>query len=116
MPGESTTPRLRVLVVDDHDLFRTGLRALLAEEGFETADAVNGEAALRRVPGFRPDVVVMDLSMPGMSGIEATREILRVAPLTAVLMLSIVGDERRVLEAVRAGASGYLLKDAELGD
>jgi DNA-binding NarL/FixJ family response regulator len=100
--------------VDDHDLFRSGLRALLEKEGFETAEAVNGEAALRRVAGFRPDVVVMDVSMPRMSGIEATREIRRTAPQTAVLMLTIIGDDQRVLEAVRAGASGYLLKDAEL--
>jgi len=68
---------LRVLVVDDHELFRTGLRALLEEEGFEVADAGGGEAALVALPSFAPDVVVMDLNMPGMSGIEATaRELL----------------------------------------
>src|ERR687886_216523 len=108
--------RTRVLVVDDHELFRTGLRTLLEEEGFEVGDAVSGEAAVRRVRGFQPDVVVMDMNMPGMSGIEATREILRVEPRTAVLMLTIVGEEERVLEALQAGASGYLLKDTELDD
>jgi DNA-binding NarL/FixJ family response regulator len=108
--------RTRVLVVDDHELFRTGLRTLLEDEGFEVGDAVSGEAAVRRVRGFQPDVVVMDMNMPGMSGIEATREILRVEPRTAVLMLTIVGEEERVLEALQAGASGYLLKDTELDD
>src|SRR5215210_5414293 len=105
---------LRVLVVDDHELFRTGLRALLEEEGFEVADAGGGEAALVALPSFAPDVVVMDLNMPGMSGIEATARVLEARPGTSVLMLTINREDERVLEAVRAGASGYLLKDAEL--
>lgn len=70
-----TTPEpLRVLLIDDQDLFRTGMRALYAEEGFEVADAANGAAALRRLGGMRPHVVVMDLNMPGISGFQATRE------------------------------------------
>ena len=105
---------LRVLLVDDHDLFRTGMRALLEEEGFEVADAGNGDAALRRLPGMQPDVVVMDVNMPGMSGIEATREIVARSPTTAVMMLTVAQDDVRVLDAVMAGASGYLLKDARL--
>jgi DNA-binding NarL/FixJ family response regulator len=107
---------LRVLVVDDHELFRTGLRALLEEEGFVGADSPSGEAALAALPAFRPDVVVMDLNMPGMSGIEATERVLEAMPGTAVLMLTINRDDERVLAAIRAGASGYLLKDAELDE
>jgi DNA-binding NarL/FixJ family response regulator len=110
----NTDDALRILVVDDHDLFRSGLRALLADEGFEVADAPSGEAALAALAAFGPDVIVMDLNMPGMSGVEATAEALRARPGTAVLMLTINRDDERVLEAVRAGASGYLLKDAEL--
>src|SRR5215210_4667634 len=107
---------LRVLVVDDHELFRTGLRALLEEEGFEVADEPGGEAALVALPSFSPDVIVMDLNMPGMSGIEATARALEASPGVAVLMLTINREDARVLDAVRAGALGYLLKDAELDD
>src|SRR5919108_4399104 len=113
MPADDA---LRVLVVDDHELFRTGLRALLEEEGFVGADSPSGEAALAVLPAFQPHVVVMDLNMPGMSGIEATARVLEAMPGTAVLMLTINRDDERVLAAVRAGASGYLLKDAELDE
>ena len=108
--------RIRVLIVDDHDLFRTGLRALLEEEGFEVADSASGPAAVRRAPSFAPDVVVMDMNMPSMSGVEATPLILEASPLTSVLMLTIATDDTRVVDAVRAGASGYLLKDAQLAE
>jgi DNA-binding NarL/FixJ family response regulator len=108
--------RIRVLIVDDHDLFRTGLRALLEEEGFEVAEAARGSAGLRRAVGFAPDVVVMDMNMPGMSGVEATPLMLEAAPETSILMLTIAIDEGQVLDAVLAGAAGYLLKDAELSD
>ena len=109
-------PPIRVLIVDDHDLFRTGLRALLEEVGFEVADSASGPAAVRRAPSFAPDVVVMDMNMPEMSGVEATPLMLKAAPGTSNLMLTIATDEAEVLDAVRAGASGYLLKDAELDD
>ena len=109
--GES---KVRVLVVDDHEGFRTGLARLLAEHGFEAVEAPSGEAALSRLRSVRADVVVMDLNMPGMSGIEATRRVLEQTPDVAVLVLTGAGDEESVLGAVRAGASGYLLKDAEL--
>jgi two-component system, NarL family, nitrate/nitrite response regulator NarL len=105
---------IRVLIVDDHDLFRTGLRALLEEAGFEVADSASGPAAIRRAPSFAPDVVVMDMSMPGMTGVEATPLVLEASPLASVLMLTFATDDTRVVDAVRAGASGYLLKDAEL--
>jgi DNA-binding NarL/FixJ family response regulator len=112
---ELGTERVRVLVVDDSELFRTGLQAVLMGEGFEVANAGGGEAALRQVGAFRPHVVVMDMGMPGMSGSEATRRILEAAPETFVMMLT--GSEGAdVLEAVRAGASGYVLKGADLSD
>jgi DNA-binding NarL/FixJ family response regulator len=112
----ATDDALRVLVVDDHDLFRTGLRALLEEEGFEVAASPSGEAALAALPAVQPDVILMDLNMPGMSGIQATSQVIQAMPGTSVLMLTINRDDQRILEAVRAGASGYLLKDAELDD
>jgi DNA-binding NarL/FixJ family response regulator len=114
MSWEEAGSEARVLIVDDHDLFRTGLRALVAESGFDAAEAASGEAALRRVAELKPDVVVMDLNMPGMSGIEATRVLLEIVPEAAVLILTISNDDARVIEAVRAGARGYLLKDAPL--
>src|ERR687886_2809738 len=107
---------LRVLVVDDHELFRSGLRSLLEEEGFEVADAPSGEAALVALPHFQPDVIVMDLNMPGMSGVEATAGAVEAMPGVGVVMLTINRDDERVVDAVRAGALGYLLKDAELED
>jgi two-component system nitrate/nitrite response regulator NarL len=116
MDGLAGNRRLRVLVVDDHDLFRTGLRALLEEEGFDVADSAGADAALRRLAAFRPDVVVMDMNMPGMSGVAAIPLVLLAAPTASVLMLTIASDDERVLDAVRAGASGYLLKDAELSE
>jgi DNA-binding NarL/FixJ family response regulator len=114
MSWEDAGSEARVLIVDDHDLFRTGLRALVAESGFDAAEAASGEAALRRVAELKPDVVVMDLNMPGMSGIETTRVLLGIVPEAAVLILTISNDDARVIEAVRAGARGYLLKDAPL--
>jgi DNA-binding NarL/FixJ family response regulator len=111
---EPGTDRLRVLVVDDSELFRTGLRALLSE-AFEVDSAGSGDAALRQVVTFGPDVVVMDMDMPGMSGSDATRRILELAPTTYVMVLT--GSEGGdVLGAIRAGASGYLLKSADVAD
>jgi two-component system, NarL family, nitrate/nitrite response regulator NarL len=108
--------QVRVLIVDDHDLFRTGLRALLEEEGFDVADSAGGAAGIRRARGFAPHVVVMDMNMPEMSGVEATPLMLEAAPKSSILMLTIETNELEFLNAVRAGASGYLLKDAELAD
>jgi DNA-binding NarL/FixJ family response regulator len=106
---------LRVVVVDDHDLFRSGLKRLLGENGLVVVgEARNGEEAVRRVVELRPDVVVMDVNMPGMSGVEATRELHVAAPECAVLMLTVNADDDDVLDAILAGAVGYLLKDARL--
>ena len=114
--GAGDAQPLRVMIVDDHDLFRTGLRRLVErEDGLQVVgDARRGDEAVRRAAELQPDVMVMDVSMPGMSGIEATREIRDVAPRTAVLMLTISDSEEEVLDAVLAGASGYLLKRSSL--
>jgi DNA-binding NarL/FixJ family response regulator len=112
-----TTDQLRVMLVDDHDLFRTGLRNLLEEQGVQiVAEASEGSAALSLVRELTPDVVVMDLNMPGMNGIEATREIAREAPLTRVVVLTISDEDDDVIDAILAGACGYLLKDSSIQD
>ncbi|MDQ3678474.1 MAG: response regulator transcription factor [Actinomycetota bacterium] len=115
-PSTPAQAPIRVMVVDDHDLFRTGLRRLLSEQdGLEiVADARRGDEAVPRAAELRPDVVVMDVNMPGMSGVDATRAVLQISPASAVLMLTVTADENAVLDAVFAGASGYLLKDATL--
>jgi DNA-binding NarL/FixJ family response regulator len=108
---------LRVMLVDDHDLFRTGLRNLLEEQGVHiVAEASEGATALTLVRELAPDVVVMDLNMPGMNGIEATREIARLAPLTRVVVLTISDQDGDVMDAILAGACGYLLKDSSIQD
>ena len=107
--------RLRVLLVDDHDLFRTGLRNLLEEQGVQVVgEAASGSDALRIVREIAPDVVVMDLNMPGMSGVEATREITAIAPLTRVVVLTISDMDDDVMDAIVAGACGYLVKDSSI--
>ncbi len=107
---------LRVLLVDDHDLFRSGLRGLLEEQGLN----VVGEARERRsrrsgsCRELAPDVVIMDLKMPGLTGVEATRKISSVAPLARVVVLTISAEDDDVMDAVMAGACGYLLKDSSI--
>jgi DNA-binding NarL/FixJ family response regulator len=104
-----------LLVVDDLDIFRTGLCALLEDHGFDVAaDAADGETALRLLGAALPDVVLMDIHMPGIGGVEATRKIIATAPLARVVVLTISADERDVTDAIMAGASGYVLKDAPL--
>src|SRR5688572_31729012 len=112
-----TSDLLRVMLVDDHDLFRTGLRNLLEEQAVQiVAEASDGATALSLVRELAPDVVVMDLNMPGMTGIEATREITRLAPLTRVVVLTISDQDGDVMDAILAGACGYLLKDSSIQD
>jgi DNA-binding NarL/FixJ family response regulator len=106
--------RLRLMVVDDHDLFRTGLRTLLEGEGYQVIDASSGDVALRLARSFRPQVVVMDMHMPRISGVDATRMLLAEHPGLPVLMLTVAVQDDGILDAIRAGAAGYLLKDAEL--
>ena len=105
---------LRLMVVDDHELYRSGLRMLLTDEGYKVIEASNGDVAIRLARSFQPDVVVMDTNMPGISGIEAARMLSAEHPRLAVLMLTVDADTEHVLEAVRAGACGYLLKDAPM--
>ena len=105
---------LRVLLIEDHTLFRRGLRRLLEEHGFDvTGEASNGEAGVRLAAELRPDVVVTDLHMPIMGGVEVTRHVTASSPAPPVLVLTISDSDEDVVEAVLAGASGYLLKDAE---
>jgi DNA-binding NarL/FixJ family response regulator len=110
MPAE----RPSVFIVDDHSFFRAGLRSVLTEHGFSVVgEAPNGQAALPLIERRRPDLVLMDLAMPGMSGAEATREIRRRFPSTAVLIVTVSTGEADVVDALEAGAAGYLLKDSE---
>jgi DNA-binding NarL/FixJ family response regulator len=106
---------VRVVVVDDHDLFRTGLRNLLEEQGVNVVgEAANGQTAIRVVSELAPDVVIMDLNMPGLTGVETTRQLSGIAPLARVVVLTISADDDDVMNAVMAGACGYLLKDSSI--
>ena len=108
---------LSVLLVDDHDLFRTGLKNLLEEQGVHVVgEASNGQTALRLAAELAPDVVIMDLNMPGLSGVETTRHLTGIAPLVRVVVLTISIDDEDVMDAVMAGACGYLLKDSSIED
>ena len=116
-PSTDERHDVRVLLVDDHDLFRTGLRNLLEGQGIHiVGEAAGGSEALQIVRETAPDVVVMDLNMPGMNGVEATRHMSRDAPLTRVIVLTISDQEQDVMDAILAGACGYLLKDASIQD
>jgi DNA-binding NarL/FixJ family response regulator len=104
--------QLRVLLVDDHPVYREGLARLLSQSGVEVvAQAGNGPDALAIVEEAAPDVVVMDLNMPGMSGVEVTRKLVEATPASRVLIVSVSAQEEDVTEAILAGASGYVLKD-----
>ena len=110
----------RILIVDDHTLFRAGLRMLLAQDpDFEVVgESDNGRDAIRAVGELRPHVVTMDLTMPGMNGMEATADIKKRYPETRVLVVTLHKSEEFVFAGLRAGADGYILKDAsreELG-
>jgi DNA-binding NarL/FixJ family response regulator len=105
------------LLVDDHDLFRTGLRNLLEEQTVQVVgEAADGAQAVRMVRELAPDVVVMDLNMPGMTGVEATRQVTTLAPLTRVVVLTISDQDEDVMNAILAGACGYLMKDSSIQD
>lgn len=112
------TDRLRIVIADDHPVFRNGLRALLESVGWAevVGEAATGEQAVEVVADCEPDLVLMDIRMPGMNGIEATRAIVHRTPHVGVLVLTMVDDDDSVFSAMRAGARGYLLKGAEQAD
>ena len=107
-------PKIRVLIVDDHPVFRFGLHSLLASipEMEVIAELTRGEDAVAQVADIKPDIVLMDINMPGMNGIEATREILKDHPEIGILMITMIDDDT-VFQAMQAGARGYLLKGAD---
>jgi DNA-binding NarL/FixJ family response regulator len=106
---------VRVVIADDHASFRSGLRSLLAQvDGLDViGEAATGDEAVARVAGLHPDVVLMDLAMPGLDGIEATRRIVDASPHVAVLVLTMSDDDDSVFAAVQAGARGFVLKGAQ---
>ncbi len=104
---------LRILVADDHPLVRTGLRRILEAEGWQVVSEVgNGRDAVRDAMALRPDLAVLDIAMPQLNGLEATAQICRREPGVRVLILSMYGDEAYVIQALHAGAHGFLLKDS----
>jgi len=109
---------IRVLIADDQAITRSGLQTLLATlpDIEVVGEAVDGAEALNLVDELQPDVVLMDLRMPGMNGIEATRRIHRASPHLAILVLTVFEDDASVFPAIRAGARGYLLKNADQGE
>lgn len=110
--------KIRVLLADDHDLFRQGVRRLL--EGVSDLQVIGegrtGEETVRLVEDLVPDIVLLDITMPGLSGIDAARLIKTASPRTGVIMLTVHADEEFLFEAIKAGAMGYLLKDASPDD
>lgn len=107
--------KIRVLIADDQVITRSGLRVLLssANELEIIGEASNGEEAITKAEAEQPDVILMDLRMPGINGIEATRRIHRASPRIAILILTVFEDDASVFPAIRAGARGYLLKNSE---
>jgi DNA-binding NarL/FixJ family response regulator len=104
---------IRVVIADDHPAFRAGLRMLLQDSGLDVvAEAADGPAAVDAVVETRPDVALLDLLMPGLTGVEVTKRLQEVAPGTKVLVLTMLEADETVLAAIRAGAWGYLLKGA----
>jgi DNA-binding NarL/FixJ family response regulator len=112
------TSPIRVLIVDDHEIVREGLETLLAEETSVTVvgQAPNGAEAVALAASLQPDVILMDLVMPELDGIEATRRIRRTGAASQILVLTSFADDQKVREAIEAGAIGYLLKDVLKAD
>ena len=102
---------VRVLIADDHEMFRQGLRALLEEEGFQfVAEASNGREAVQLCEQHHPEVAILDISMPLLNGIFAAREIIKSNPRTKIVLLTQHTEDQMVLESLRAGITGYVLK------
>src|SRR5207237_269817 len=117
-PEKTDTMPIRILLADDHTVVRDGLRALLERQPdmLVVGEAADGRDSVRLAEEQSPDVVVMDIAMPNMNGIEATRRILAANPATGVVILSMHQDESYVLRSLKAGAKGYLLKDSLRSD
>ncbi len=109
------TEPLRILLVDDHPLVRSGLRALLTSVAdiVVVGEASDGEEAIAQATELQPDMILMDLHMPGLNGVEATRRIVHTSPHIGILVLTMLEDDASVFAALRAGARGYLLKGAD---
>lgn len=107
--------KIKLIIVDDHKLFREGIKALLAvTDDIEiVGEAEDGATALKRIRELEPDVVLMDINMPGLNGIQVTEQILAQHPKTRIIMLTMLEDDASIFHAMRAGARGYLLKGAE---
>jgi len=117
LPSLEPDHPVRVLIVDDHPIWRNGAARDLAEAGYEVVGtAGDGAQALRVAAATRPEVIVLDLHLPDMSGADVTRQLLTGRPEVRVLMLSASGERQDVLDAVTAGASGYVLKSAQLAE
>jgi DNA-binding NarL/FixJ family response regulator len=108
---------LRVVLADDHQIVRQGIRALLERQGFEIVGAAaDGNEAIRLVKEHQPDIAVLDIAMPSLNGIDAAREIPKVSPDTKTILLTMYSEDHRLVEALRAGVSGYLLKTRAVED
>ncbi|MBX0326778.1 response regulator transcription factor [Oscillochloris sp. ZM17-4] len=109
---------ITILIADDHTMFRQGLREILERKGGFTviAEVSDGEAAVAEARALRPHIALLDVSMPGLTGIEAARQIAAASPDTRSVILTMHRDERTILEALRAGANAYLLKDADAAE
>jgi two-component system nitrate/nitrite response regulator NarL len=112
---EQPMPAIRVLIVDDHTLFRSGLKALLARQpGFEVvAEAADALEGIKRAKALKPDVILLDLHMPGLSGREAVKTLTEEVPESHIVMLTVSEDADDLIETLRLGASGYLLKNID---
>lgn len=106
--------QIKLMIADDHKLFREGIKALLAvtDDIEVVGEAEDGETAVKQCLELQPDIVLMDINMPGLNGIQATRQILEKGPQTRIVMLTMLEDDASVFNAMRAGARGYLLKGA----
>jgi two-component system, NarL family, response regulator NreC len=111
------TPMHRILLADDHPMFSQGLKTVLEREGFEiVAEATDGQEAARLARNLDPDIAILDLSMPLLNGVDTAREIQKRAPRTQVIVLTMYDDDAYVLEALRAGVRGYVLKAQAASD